>query len=90
MGAVNISSAYLNVFSSERDCRRLCRSRELVSQRFTWDKLKRPKHIPEDFRLDAPQRSSSTQRWGAQELPVGAPMPPWESPPTGQVRFSPA
>ena len=59
-GRVNILSAYRNVFSSERDGRRLCSSRELVSQRFTWDKLKRRRHILEDFRWDAPQGTSIT------------------------------
>ena len=57
---MKVLSAYRKFLSSERDNRRLCSSRALASQRFTWDKLKRPKHIPEDFRLDTPQGSNIT------------------------------
>ena len=55
---MKVLSTYLKFFSSERDSRRLCSSRELASQRFTWDKLKRSKHIPEDFRLNTLQGST--------------------------------
>lgn len=57
---MSMVSAYRNFFSSERDSRRLCSSRELSLQRFTWDKLKKPKNIPENFRWDAPQEPSIT------------------------------
>lgn len=91
---VSVSTAYRNVFSSDTDSSRFSSNRELASQRFTWDKLKRPEHVPEDDRLDTPQASSTTQRWGGQErerttreLPVGqgSPMPPGALPTTGQV-----
>lgn len=75
---MRVLSAYRKFFSSERDSRRLCSSRELALQSFTWDKLKRPKHIPEDIRLDTPQGGSNIPQRGErapQELPVG-PCPP--------------
>ena len=63
-GRVRVLSAYRKCFSSERDSRRLCSSRELALQSFTWDKLKRPKHIPEDIRLDTPQGGSNIPQRG--------------------------
>lgn len=85
-----VLSAYRNFFSSERASRRLCRSKELASQRFTWDKLKRAKHIPEDFRMDSlrghrSRRDEEAKNGGrtTRELPVGqgSPVPPWSCPP---------
>lgn len=91
---MRISAAYLNVFSSERDTRRFFSSRELESQRFTWDKLKRPEHIPEDFRLDASQdhpsyRDGEPKRGErtTQKLLVGASIPPWGPPPLAKCNF---
>jgi hypothetical protein len=74
-----VSSTYRKVFSSERDIR-LCSSRELAllaSQRLTWDKLKRPKNIPEDFTLatlpgvnlgEGPPKRSPLPQWSSMIL----------------------
>lgn len=88
MGAGEHLSAYRNVFSSERVGRRLCSSRELVSQRLTWDKLKRPKSI---FRRlsggmalrEHPSRRAGRPR-GGREPPESSQWGGLGSPTTGQ------
>lgn len=65
-GQLAVWSAYRNFFSSERASRRLCSSKELTSQRFTWDKLKRAKRIPEVCGLDS-LKGHPSQRDGVGE-----------------------
>lgn len=72
-GQLAVWSAYLNFFSSERASRRLCSSKELTSQRFTWDKLKTAKLIPEDCRLHNLKGHPSHRDGGGEQEGKGPP-----------------
>lgn len=85
---VNVLSTYRKFFSSERDSRRLCSSRELASQRFTLGQAGKVQAYSRGFQAEHTSGINigmGRPREGkgpTKELPMGqdSPLPPWGSP----------